>query len=97
MKDFFRNIDDTCRRYLRRNLYLQALVIFLTGPCDLDHLFLFKISFPGFLLYWLICFAIVWYWSGQPKSMERILIKWGSCLVIALTIVIASIDLILKH
>lgn len=93
----FSTVEGACRRYLRRNLYIQAVVIFITGPCDLDHLFLFKISFPGFVLYWILAFGILWHRSGCPRRSESMIIKWGSLAVVAATIAIASVVQILKY
>ena len=97
MKLTFLTIDGDCRRYLRRNLYLQAVVIFFTGPCDLDQLFLFKVSFPGFVLYWILSFGILWFRCGRPKRPGLMTIKWGSLLVVAAMFAIASVVQILKY
>jgi len=91
MRSFPRTVDYKCCTCLRCNLYIQAAAIFLARLADLDK-FLFRVSVPGFLLYWVVCCAILWVRSGRPGVVALIVIKWGSFVVFAFMIAVAAVS-----
>lgn len=91
MKDLTEDSRKTSRVYLRWNFCIQMVVLTIFGPLDLGDFFLFKVSAPAFVVYWVFCYAVLHYHSGQVPQIEQMLIKWGSCIVVAIAVAAASL------